>query len=217
MQEDVWASGQVWTSAVNLAPPGIDPRTAQPVASGYTDWAFPAVFNFYTHLNTQKFSVCNSHSNVSTAKINSWRPFKDNWIVVMISNIKCNVWQNTGLFEMIVVVLTTCHIQYIWDRSICVFLFNRTTLQVFVTYLIGALYVHPLWFYKHQHDNRVRSKLSVACQWWWFQWQFWFIPSIPGYLWEEAEHKPDSWRNPIERNHMGFKYIQGYSKWLSWF
>jgi len=37
------------------------------------------------------------------------------------------------------------------------FLFNRTTLQVFVTYLRGALYVHPLWFYKHQHDNRVRS------------------------------------------------------------
>jgi len=32
----------------------------------------------------------------------------------------------------------------------------------FVTYLIGALYVHPLWFYKHQHDNRVRSKLSVV-------------------------------------------------------
>jgi len=37
------------------------------------------------------------------------------------------------------------------------FLFNRTTLQVFVTYLTGALYVHPLSFYKHQHDNRVRS------------------------------------------------------------
>ena len=34
------------------------------------------------------------------------------------------------------------------------FLFNRTTLQVFVTYLTGALYVHPLWFYKQQHDNR---------------------------------------------------------------
>jgi len=42
------------------------------------------------------------------------------------------------------------------------FLFNRTTLQFFVTYLIGALYVHPLWFYKHQHDNRVRSKLFVV-------------------------------------------------------
>ena len=51
-----------------------------------------------------------------------------------------NNW-NTGLFEMIIGVLTTCHTQYTWDRSICIFLFNRTTLQVFVTYLIGALYV----------------------------------------------------------------------------
>jgi len=33
-----------------------------------------------------------------------------------------------------------------------------------VTYLTGALYVHPLWFYKHQHENRVRSELFVACQ-----------------------------------------------------
>ena len=82
------------------------------------------------------------------------------------------------------------------------FLFNRTTLQVFVTYLTGALYVHPLWFYKHQHDNRVRSKLFVACQRWWFQWRFWFVPSVPGYLREEEGHKPDPWRNPIERNHM---------------
>ena len=45
---------------------------------------------------------------------------------------------------MIVGVLTTCHTQYTSDSSICVFLFNRTTLQVFVTYLTGALYVHPL-------------------------------------------------------------------------
>jgi len=58
---------------------------------------------------------------------------------------------------MIVRVLTTCHTQYTWDSSICIFLFNRTTLQVFVTYLTGALYMHPLWFYKHQHDNPVRS------------------------------------------------------------
>ena len=75
---------------------------------------------------------------------------------------------NTWLFKMIVGVLTTCHTQYTWERSICVFLFNRTTLHVFVTYLTGALYVHPLWFYKHQHENRVRSKLLVACQRWWF-------------------------------------------------
>jgi len=33
-----------------------------------------------------------------------------------------------------------------------------------VTYLTGALYVHHLWFYKHQHENRVRSQTRVACQ-----------------------------------------------------
>ena len=106
---------------------------------------------------------------------------------------------------MSVGILTTCHTQYIWDRSICIFLFNRTTLLV--TYLIGALYVHPLWFYKHQHDSRVRSKLFAACQRWWFQWRFWFVPPFPGYLREGEEHKPDPWRNPIERNHM-YSYLK---------
>jgi len=62
------------------------------------------------------------------------------------------------------------------------FLFNRTTLQVFVTYLTVALYVHPLWLYKHQHDNRVHFKLYVSCQRWWIQWRFWFVPSVPGYV-----------------------------------
>ena len=94
------------------------------------------------------------------------------------------------------------------------FLFNRTTLQVFVTYLTGALYVHPFWFYKHQHDNRVRSKLSVACQWWWFQWRFWFVPSVPGYLREEEEHKPDPWRNPIERTTYSYLIRIVYDKLL---
>jgi len=88
---------------------------------------------------------------------------------------------------MIVGAVTICHTQYTWDRSTCVFLFKRTTLQVFVTYLIGTLYVHPLWFYKHQHDNWVHSKLFVACQRWWFQWRFWFVPSVLGYMWEEEE------------------------------
>ena len=101
---------------------------------------------------------------------------------------------------MIVGVLTTCRTQYTSHSSICFFLFNRTTLQVFVTYLTVALYVNPLWFYKHQHDNRV-PKLFVACQRWWFQWRFWFVPSVPGYL-REDEHKSDPWRKPIEINHM---------------
>ena len=112
----------------------------------------------------------------------------------------CTLCESTGLFEMIVGILTTCHTQYTSHSSICVFLFNRTTLPVFVTYLTDALYVHPLWFYKHQHDNRVRSKLLVACQLWWFQWRF--VPSVPGYLREKEKHKPDPCRNLVERNHM---------------
>ena len=55
-----------------------------------------------------------------------------------------NFLQCTGLFEMIVGVLTTCHTQYTSDSSICFVLFNRTTLKGFVTYLTGALYVHRL-------------------------------------------------------------------------
>ena len=51
---------------------------------------------------------------------------------------------HTGLFGMIVGVLTTCHTQYTSVNSICIFVFNIITLQVFVTYLTGALYVHPL-------------------------------------------------------------------------
>jgi len=39
------------------------------------------------------------------------------------------VW-STGIFKMIFKDLTTCHTQHIWDSSICIFLFNRATLQV---------------------------------------------------------------------------------------
>ena len=49
----------------------------------------------------------------------------------------------TGLFEMIVGGLT-CHTLEIGVRVYAFFLFTRTKLQVFVTYLTGALYVHPL-------------------------------------------------------------------------
>jgi hypothetical protein len=48
VQEAGWAPGPVWISAENLAPPGFDPRTFQPVASRYTDYAIPA------RVNTQK-------------------------------------------------------------------------------------------------------------------------------------------------------------------
>jgi hypothetical protein len=39
LQEAGWAPGPVWTGTENVAPPGFDPRTVQPVAIRYTDWA----------------------------------------------------------------------------------------------------------------------------------------------------------------------------------
>jgi hypothetical protein len=49
--------------------------------------------------------------------------------------------------------------------------------------------VHPLCFYKHKHDIPVHFKLFVACQRWWFQWRFCFVPKVPGNLRAEEEHK----------------------------
>ena len=94
-----------------------------------------------------------------------------------------------GLFEMIFGVLTTCHTQYTWGSSICIFYFYliEKHSKFLLTYLTGALYAHPLSFYKHQHDSRVRSKLFVACQRWWFQWRFWFVPPIMWYYQEQEE------------------------------
>ena len=37
VEEVGWTPGSVWTGVENLAPPGFDPRTVQPVASRYTD------------------------------------------------------------------------------------------------------------------------------------------------------------------------------------
>ena len=39
VQEAGWAPGPVRTGAENPPPPGFDPRTVQPVASRYTDYA----------------------------------------------------------------------------------------------------------------------------------------------------------------------------------
>jgi len=78
-------------------------------------------------------------STLQAVTVSSYLPWSPYWHI--ISGLT-TVW-----------VLTTCHTQYTWDKSIWILLFNRTTLQVFVTYLTGALYVHPLWFYKHQYNN----------------------------------------------------------------
>ena len=69
------------------------------------------------------------YSCLWTSKVNGyWHYFS---IFIILDYIE--LLQNTGLLKKVVGVLTTCHTQYTWDRSICIFLFDRTTLQVFVT------------------------------------------------------------------------------------
>ena len=43
VQEAGWVPEPVWIGAENLALPGFDPRTFQPVASRYADYAIPGV------------------------------------------------------------------------------------------------------------------------------------------------------------------------------
>jgi len=73
---------------------------------------------------------------------------------------------------MIVGVLTTCHTQYIWERSICIF---------YLTEQHSKLLLHTLQV----------LYMCILCD------------STNNTLREEEEHKPDPWRNAIERNHMG--------------
>jgi hypothetical protein len=44
VQEAGWSLRPVWTGAKNLAPPEFDPRTVQPVASRYTNYATRPTF-----------------------------------------------------------------------------------------------------------------------------------------------------------------------------
>ena len=50
VQEAGWDPGPVSTGAENLAPPGFDPRTVQPVASRYTDCAIRVPIVMYIRM-----------------------------------------------------------------------------------------------------------------------------------------------------------------------
>jgi hypothetical protein len=65
VQEAGWAPEPVWVGAENLAPLGFDPRTFQPVASCYTDYAIPAqneayftIFNFNNSFSDDQSIPC---------------------------------------------------------------------------------------------------------------------------------------------------------------
>ena len=58
VQEAGWAPGPVWTGAENLTPTlGFDPRTIQPVASRYTDYAtLPTTYDKLLNYNFKEVS-----------------------------------------------------------------------------------------------------------------------------------------------------------------
>ena len=60
VQETAWTSGPVWTSAENLAPPGFDPRTVQPVAQSLYRLSYPAHHTWIRKLklNCLTFKFC---------------------------------------------------------------------------------------------------------------------------------------------------------------
>jgi len=91
----------------------------------------------------------------------------------------------------------------ILEIGVCVFIYLIEQHSKFLLRTLQVLYMCTLC--DPTNINTIIEfvpKLYVACQGWWFQWRFWFVPLVPGYLWEE-ELKADPWRNPIERNHMG--------------
>ena len=62
------ASKPVWTVAENLAPPRFDPRTAQPVASRYTDYTIPATDTHMIHYKFKENLKSNLKGNANWKK-----------------------------------------------------------------------------------------------------------------------------------------------------
>ena len=56
----------------------------------------------------------------------------------------CTVCDSTGLFEMIVGVLTTCHTRYTSDSSICIFFYLTEQHSQFMLHTLQVLYVCTL-------------------------------------------------------------------------
>jgi len=124
------------------------------------EWLARRTNIYLTTHNTHKRQTSMPSAGFETAIPESNQP-RGHWdrqsLILVGIKLKLKSPLNTGLFEMIIGVLTTCHTQYTWDRSMCIFLFNRTTLQVLVTYLRGALYV-PL-----NKQNTYTPIPSVLC------------------------------------------------------
>ena len=142
--------------AENLVPTGIRSRTVQPVVSRYTDWA-----NRSTREHLYKMKNCK--------------------IYVRSHKYTSNIYR--GLFDMIVGSLTTCHIQYTWGRSICVFFYLTEQHSTFLLHTLQVLYIYTLCDSTNTNTIIVFvPNFLLACQQWRFQWWLRFVPSVPRYL-----------------------------------
>jgi len=114
---------------------------------------------------------------------NDWTTCVDVWMYVTYTHththththiyIYIYIYIYTGLFEMIVGVLTTCHTQYTWDRSIWFFYlieqhskFLLHTLQVlYMCTLCDSTNINTIIDNHHWHatNSLERTRLSCWC------------------------------------------------------
>jgi len=94
VQKAGWAPGPVWTGAENLAPPGFDPRTVQPVASRYTDYATRPTTYPVRQLIVPPKTFCD----------NALQPTQlfNRSACLSLRESKCSKWWNSN-------IINTCH------------------------------------------------------------------------------------------------------------
>jgi hypothetical protein len=84
-----WAPGPVWMGAENLAPPGFDPQTIQPVVSCYIDWAIP------THIIIIIIII----------------------IIILTSSVLFNILYKQNFINFFNIIPWTVHLSYTWEAG----------------------------------------------------------------------------------------------------
>ena len=89
-------------------------------------------------------------------------PYKICIIQFPYSHFCCYViFINTGLFKMIVGVLTTCHTQYPWDRSVCIFFYLIEQHSKFLLHTLQVLYMCTRCDFTN--INMIMSSFQTVC------------------------------------------------------
>jgi len=102
----------------------------------YAIWRFITMF---THLPLVR-ALSQTQSTPSQTFQLKLSSAKNSWVEKAIRSTY------TGLFKMIVGVLRTCHTQYTWDRSICIFYFTEQHSE-FLWHTLQVLYIRTLCDY----------------------------------------------------------------------